>query len=40
MLQEPRRMGPRYLRTNTRFIAMVAREWLRQRRPRVPSAAS
>ena len=28
-VQEPGRMLPRYLRTNTAFIALVAREWLR-----------
>jgi N-acetylglucosaminyldiphosphoundecaprenol N-acetyl-beta-D-mannosaminyltransferase len=28
-VQEPGRMLPRYLRTNTAFIVLVAREWLR-----------
>lgn len=28
-IQEPRRLGPRYLTTNTRFVAMVAAELLR-----------
>ena len=28
-VQEPGRMLPRYLRTNTAFIALVAREWFR-----------
>jgi N-acetylglucosaminyldiphosphoundecaprenol N-acetyl-beta-D-mannosaminyltransferase len=28
LLQEPRRLGMRYLVGNTRFIALVAREWL------------
>jgi N-acetylglucosaminyldiphosphoundecaprenol N-acetyl-beta-D-mannosaminyltransferase len=32
LLQEPRRLGPRYLRTNGRFIALVARQWWRGRR--------
>jgi N-acetylglucosaminyldiphosphoundecaprenol N-acetyl-beta-D-mannosaminyltransferase len=30
-LQEPRRLGPRYLTTNTRFVALVASELLRGR---------
>jgi N-acetylglucosaminyldiphosphoundecaprenol N-acetyl-beta-D-mannosaminyltransferase len=33
-VQEPRRMWKRYLVTNTRFIAMVLREWFGKRRPR------
>ncbi len=35
-LQEPLRLGPRYLRTNFAFIALVAREAMR-RRPRQPA---
>ncbi len=31
-LQEPRRLGPRYLQTNSRFLAMVAIEYLRDHR--------
>jgi N-acetylglucosaminyldiphosphoundecaprenol N-acetyl-beta-D-mannosaminyltransferase len=30
-VQEPGRMLPRYLRTNTAFVALVAREWARGR---------
>jgi len=33
LLQEPRRMFTRYAVTNTRFVALVAREALRRRRP-------
>jgi N-acetylglucosaminyldiphosphoundecaprenol N-acetyl-beta-D-mannosaminyltransferase len=32
-LQEPRRLGPRYLATNFAFLAMVARELVRPGRP-------
>jgi N-acetylglucosaminyldiphosphoundecaprenol N-acetyl-beta-D-mannosaminyltransferase len=33
--QEPRRLGPRYLRTNLRFVGLVARELVPgRRRPR------
>ena len=32
LLQEPRRMFKRYVTTNTRFVAMVARERLRASR--------
>jgi N-acetylglucosaminyldiphosphoundecaprenol N-acetyl-beta-D-mannosaminyltransferase len=32
--QEPARLGRRYLSTNMAFIALVAREWLRQARAR------
>jgi N-acetylglucosaminyldiphosphoundecaprenol N-acetyl-beta-D-mannosaminyltransferase len=32
-LQEPRRLGPRYLTTNAAFIALVAREMVRSTRP-------
>jgi N-acetylglucosaminyldiphosphoundecaprenol N-acetyl-beta-D-mannosaminyltransferase len=31
LLQEPLRLGPRYLRTNGRFMALVAREWWQRR---------
>lgn len=31
--QEPRRQLPRYLRSNPRFVAGVARQYLRERRP-------
>jgi N-acetylglucosaminyldiphosphoundecaprenol N-acetyl-beta-D-mannosaminyltransferase len=33
--QEPRRLGPRYLRYNPRFVAAFLRQYLRERR-RVP----
>lgn len=36
-LQEPRRLGGRYLDTNTRFISMVLRERLRGRRRNPPA---
>jgi N-acetylglucosaminyldiphosphoundecaprenol N-acetyl-beta-D-mannosaminyltransferase len=29
LVQEPRRLGPRYLRSNTAFLWMLLREWLR-----------
>lgn len=29
VLQEPRRLGPRYLTTNFAFLGLVAREWVR-----------
>jgi N-acetylglucosaminyldiphosphoundecaprenol N-acetyl-beta-D-mannosaminyltransferase len=32
MLQEPLRLGPRYVRTNGRFLLLVAREWGRRGR--------
>jgi N-acetylglucosaminyldiphosphoundecaprenol N-acetyl-beta-D-mannosaminyltransferase len=32
MIQEPRRMFPRYARTNGRFVWLVARAWLADRR--------
>lgn len=32
-IQEPRRMFPRYARTNGRFIWLVARAWFQHRRP-------
>jgi len=32
-LQEPRRLGGRYLTTNIAFVALVAREWVRSIRP-------
>jgi N-acetylglucosaminyldiphosphoundecaprenol N-acetyl-beta-D-mannosaminyltransferase len=32
VVQEPRRQLPRYLRSNPRFVAGVARQWLRERR--------
>jgi N-acetylglucosaminyldiphosphoundecaprenol N-acetyl-beta-D-mannosaminyltransferase len=28
-LQEPRRLGRRYLTTNVAFVGLVAREWVR-----------
>ena len=31
LLQEPRRMWRRYLKTNTVFIGLIAQEWLRER---------
>jgi N-acetylglucosaminyldiphosphoundecaprenol N-acetyl-beta-D-mannosaminyltransferase len=34
VLQEPRRQLPRYLRSNPRFVAGVARQWRTQRRRR------
>lgn len=34
LAQEPRRMWKRYLTGNTRFVAMVASEWVKARRPR------
>jgi N-acetylglucosaminyldiphosphoundecaprenol N-acetyl-beta-D-mannosaminyltransferase len=34
MLQEPRRLGPRYVTTNARFVALVLRERTRARRSR------
>jgi N-acetylglucosaminyldiphosphoundecaprenol N-acetyl-beta-D-mannosaminyltransferase len=34
MIQEPRRMFPRYARTNGRFVWLVARAWLADRRAR------
>jgi N-acetylglucosaminyldiphosphoundecaprenol N-acetyl-beta-D-mannosaminyltransferase len=34
LLQEPRRLLRRYLTTNARFMALVARDWLRRRRLR------
>lgn len=42
LAQEPRRLGPRYLRTNTRFIALVARDWraAHAARPRTRTAWS
>ena len=30
--REPRRLGPRYLRDNPAFLALWAREWVRERR--------
>jgi len=36
--QEPARLGRRYLSTNMTFIALVAREWLRQARARARDA--
>jgi N-acetylglucosaminyldiphosphoundecaprenol N-acetyl-beta-D-mannosaminyltransferase len=36
-LQEPRRLGPRYLDTNIAFIRLVAREWARPSRPALPA---
>jgi N-acetylglucosaminyldiphosphoundecaprenol N-acetyl-beta-D-mannosaminyltransferase len=30
--REPRRLGPRYLRDNPAFLALWARQWLRERR--------
>ncbi len=39
--REPRRLGPRYLRSNPAFIAAVARQYARQRRQsRTPSSAA
>lgn len=39
LLQEPRRLGPRYLKTNLSFIMLVARQAMRQlRNPRATSA--
>jgi N-acetylglucosaminyldiphosphoundecaprenol N-acetyl-beta-D-mannosaminyltransferase len=38
LVQEPRRMWKRYLRTNTIFIGLVARERVRPTKPFVPSA--
>ena len=32
-LQEPRRLGRRYLTTNVAFVGLVAREWVRSVRP-------
>ena len=32
VVQEPRRQLPRYLRSNPRFVARVARQYLRERR--------
>jgi len=42
LLQEPRRLGPRYLKTNLAFMALVARHATRGRRPQlqVPAAAA
>jgi N-acetylglucosaminyldiphosphoundecaprenol N-acetyl-beta-D-mannosaminyltransferase len=40
MIQEPRRMFPRYARTNGRFIWLVARAWLHDRRARTVDAAA
>ncbi|MEV7966790.1 WecB/TagA/CpsF family glycosyltransferase [Sphaerisporangium sp. NPDC088356] len=31
LLQEPVRLGPRYLKTNARFLLMLAEEWLRRK---------
>jgi N-acetylglucosaminyldiphosphoundecaprenol N-acetyl-beta-D-mannosaminyltransferase len=31
-IQEPRRLGPRYLRTNARFAGMLARALVTRRR--------
>jgi N-acetylglucosaminyldiphosphoundecaprenol N-acetyl-beta-D-mannosaminyltransferase len=39
LLQEPRRMFPRYARTNSRFIWLVARAWFRGRRDRTRETA-
>lgn len=36
LLQEPRRMWRRYLVTNTVFVALLAKEWLRYRFGLVP----
>jgi N-acetylglucosaminyldiphosphoundecaprenol N-acetyl-beta-D-mannosaminyltransferase len=33
LVQEPRRMIPRYVPTNTRFVLLLASEWRRRRRP-------
>ena len=38
-LQEPRRLGRRYLTTNVAFVGLVAREWVRTVRP-APAAES
>jgi N-acetylglucosaminyldiphosphoundecaprenol N-acetyl-beta-D-mannosaminyltransferase len=40
LLQEPRRLGPRYLKTNLAFMALVARDAMRHRRGQqsVPAA--
>jgi N-acetylglucosaminyldiphosphoundecaprenol N-acetyl-beta-D-mannosaminyltransferase len=40
MIQEPRRMFPRYARTNGRFVWLVARAWLHHRRARTVDAAT
>jgi N-acetylglucosaminyldiphosphoundecaprenol N-acetyl-beta-D-mannosaminyltransferase len=40
MIQEPRRMFPRYARTNVRFIWLVARACLRERRARTADATA
>jgi N-acetylglucosaminyldiphosphoundecaprenol N-acetyl-beta-D-mannosaminyltransferase len=40
MIQEPRRMFPRYARTNGRFVWLVARAWLAGRRSRAVDAAT
>jgi len=40
IIQEPRRMFPRYARTNGRFVWLVARAWLRDRRARTVDAAA
>jgi N-acetylglucosaminyldiphosphoundecaprenol N-acetyl-beta-D-mannosaminyltransferase len=39
LAQEPRRMLSRYVRTNAAFVFLVARAWLRARRPRARRAA-
>jgi N-acetylglucosaminyldiphosphoundecaprenol N-acetyl-beta-D-mannosaminyltransferase len=31
LLQEPRRLAPRYLRYNPAFVAAFARQWARER---------
>ena len=38
LLQEPRRMFGRYARTNSRFVWLVAREWVARRRRRPATA--
>jgi N-acetylglucosaminyldiphosphoundecaprenol N-acetyl-beta-D-mannosaminyltransferase len=39
LLQEPRRMFPRYARTNTRFIWLVAQAWFQSRKDRSSDTA-
>jgi N-acetylglucosaminyldiphosphoundecaprenol N-acetyl-beta-D-mannosaminyltransferase len=40
MIQEPRRMFPRYARTNARFVWLVAHAWLRERRGQAGDTAA